>query len=109
MKQRYRMFRRENEICYSLDTVGNKRNSLNTTNRAVSRRTEQRPARNETHSRIYRKGTRSFRNRSLQKQYEKFRYTLSHSLKNPSQQQRKAAFNRVKVGKLGKYFPPSRL
>jgi hypothetical protein len=31
MKQRYRMFRRENGIYYSLDTIGNKRNSLNTT------------------------------------------------------------------------------
>jgi hypothetical protein len=30
MKQRYRMFRRENGIYYSLDTIGNKRNSLNT-------------------------------------------------------------------------------
>jgi integrase len=30
MKQRYRIFRRENGIYYSLDTIGNKRNSLNT-------------------------------------------------------------------------------
>jgi integrase len=38
MKQRYRMFRRENGIYYSLDTIGNKRNSLNTTDPAQAKR-----------------------------------------------------------------------
>jgi len=32
MKQRYRLFRRENGIFYSVDSINNKRNSLNTSN-----------------------------------------------------------------------------
>ncbi len=38
MKQRYTVFRRENGIYYSLDTVTRKRNSLNTTDREEARR-----------------------------------------------------------------------
>ncbi|MCW5556177.1 MAG: tyrosine-type recombinase/integrase [Verrucomicrobiae bacterium] len=38
MKQRYAVFRRENGIYYSLDTVTRKRNSLNTTDREEARR-----------------------------------------------------------------------
>ena len=38
MKQRYRIFRRENGIYYSLDAIGNKRNSLNTTDPVEARR-----------------------------------------------------------------------
>ena len=45
MKQRYRVFRRENGIYYSLDTLTKKRNSLNTTDRREARRLAQRPER----------------------------------------------------------------
>lgn len=38
MKQRYTVFRRENGIYYSLDTVTKKRNSLNTTDREEAKR-----------------------------------------------------------------------
>lgn len=38
MKQRYTVFRRENGIYYSLDTLTKKRNSLNTTDREEARR-----------------------------------------------------------------------
>lgn len=38
MKQRYRIFRRENGVFYSLDSIGNKRNSLNTTDADEARR-----------------------------------------------------------------------
>jgi len=38
MKQRYTVFRRENGIYYSLDTVTRKRNSLNTTDREEAKR-----------------------------------------------------------------------
>jgi hypothetical protein len=38
MKQRYTVFRRENGIYYSLDTVTRKRSSLNTTDREEARR-----------------------------------------------------------------------
>ncbi len=38
MKQRYHVFRRENGIYYSLDTLTKKRNSLNTTDREEARR-----------------------------------------------------------------------
>jgi len=38
MKQRYHSFRRENGICYSLDTLTKKRNSLNTADPQEARR-----------------------------------------------------------------------
>jgi integrase len=38
MKQRYRIFRRENGIYYSLDTLAKKRNSLNTTDHEEAKR-----------------------------------------------------------------------
>ncbi len=38
MKQRYRIFRRENGIYYSLDTIAKKRNSLNTSDREEAKR-----------------------------------------------------------------------
>jgi integrase len=38
MKSRYRMFRRENGIYYSLDAIGKKRNSLNTTDPGEAKR-----------------------------------------------------------------------
>jgi hypothetical protein len=38
MKQRYRIFRRENGVYYSLDSISKKRNSLNTADREKARR-----------------------------------------------------------------------